>query len=69
MAKKLEEKKMNNTFSFCPKFVQFVIFRTEILSIPRNLALKEFEAKEKPDSKQVAFSIKVVTKNLVFHLV
>ncbi len=40
----------------------------EILSIRRNLALKELEAKETPDGKQVAFSIKFVTKNgeLVF---
>ena len=40
----------------------------EIQTIRRNLALKELEAKEVPDGKQVAFSIKFVTKNgeLVF---
>ena len=37
-------------------------------SIPRSLALKEFELKETPDGKQVTFSIKFVKKNgeLVF---
>ena len=35
----------------------------EIQTIRRNLALKELEAKETPDGKQVAFSIKFVTKN------
>ena len=40
----------------------------EIQTIRRNLSLKELEAKETPDGKQVAFSIKFVTKNgeLVF---
>ncbi len=35
----------------------------EIQTIRRNLALKELESKEEPDGKQVAFSIKFVTKN------
>ena len=40
----------------------------EIQSIRRNLALKELEAKDTPDGKQVASPIKFVTKNgeLVF---
>jgi len=48
--------------------VQFVIFMAETQTIRRNLALKELEAKDTPDGKQVAFSIKFVTKNgeLVF---
>ena len=32
-------------------------------SIRRNLALKELEAKDTPDGKQVAFPMKFVTKN------
>jgi len=40
----------------------------EIQTIRRNLALKEYEVKETPDTKQVTFSIKFVKKNgeLVF---
>jgi hypothetical protein len=40
----------------------------KIETIRRNLALKQYEVKETPDGKQVAFSIKFVKKNgeLVF---
>ncbi|HZK97479.1 MAG TPA: hypothetical protein VFC67_24980 [Prolixibacteraceae bacterium] len=40
----------------------------EIQTIKRNLALKEYEAKETPNGKEVTFSIKFVKKNgeLVF---
>ena len=41
---------------------------SEIQTIRRNLALKEYEIKETPDGKQVVFSIRFVKKNgeLVF---
>ena len=41
---------------------------SEIQTIRRNLALKEFEIKETPGGKQVTFSIKFIKKNgeLVF---
>ena len=42
--------------------------KLKIQTSRRNLAFKELEAKETPDGKAVAFSIKFVTKNgeLVF---
>jgi len=36
---------------------------TEIQNIRRNLALKEYEIKETPEGKPVAFSIKLIMKN------
>ncbi|HZK96680.1 MAG TPA: hypothetical protein VFC67_20950 [Prolixibacteraceae bacterium] len=35
----------------------------DIKTIRRNLALKEYEIKETPDSKQATFSIKFIKKN------